>query len=242
MEPNKFEQQIKDKLEGRTIQPSVKSWDRLDAMLTVEVKPKRKTFAWYYIAASLFFVFGISYWFVNQDSSEIIPEHTIVTSDDKNSLETNKVEHSKENEIKTDELIEEVKQKDNSVIVQNYKSQKIKTDTEIKDNSFKNEEVLVSDKVVEEMITDLENKKQEMINNKSNYISPEKLLASVENNEEKISITHSNSQESTLKVDANTLLLSVESEISEEYRETTFDKLKRKFNQAKTAVANRNYE
>ena len=53
MEPNKFENQIKDKLEGRAIQPSSKSWDRLDAMLSVEEKPKKKSFLWYYVAASL---------------------------------------------------------------------------------------------------------------------------------------------------------------------------------------------
>ena len=79
-------------------------------------------------------------------------------------------------------------------------------------------------------------------NNKPVYVSPEKLLASVENNKENSSITRSNKVKSTVKVDANSLLSSVESEITEEYRETTFDKLKRKFNEAKTAVANRNYE
>lgn len=83
----------------------------------------------------------------------------------------------------------------------------------------------------------------EQIGSKLQYISPEKLLSSIENEtKESIAITTSKPNDNKVKVDANTLLSSVESEITEEYRETTFDKMKRKFNQAKSAVANRNYE
>ena len=45
-----------------------------------------------------------------------------------------------------------------------------------------------------------------------------------------------------MKVDANSLLTNVEKELDENHRETTLDKLNRKFKDAKSALANRNYE
>jgi hypothetical protein len=46
MEPNKIDNQIRQKLNGREIQPSAQAWDRLEAMLVVsEVKkPKKNIF------------------------------------------------------------------------------------------------------------------------------------------------------------------------------------------------------
>ena len=45
-----------------------------------------------------------------------------------------------------------------------------------------------------------------------------------------------------MKVDASSLLTTVEKELDNTYRETTLDKLNRKFKDAKSALANRNYE
>ncbi len=238
MEPNKIENQIKSKLEGRTIQPSAKSWDRLDAMLSVEEKPKKKSFVWYYVAASLFFVLGVSYWFVNQNSNEVIPQNTIVTTEGEDALESFEEQNSIENSIESNDiLIEDIRQNQNSVIVQNSVEKKIKKQIENKEVTQKNESIENT-----KHQTPPEQMRTGEANTKQLYVSPEKLLASVENNQENSSITNSNKTKSTVKVDANSLLSSVESEITEEYRETTFDKLKRKFEQAKTAVANRNYE
>lgn len=235
MEPNKMEQQIKNKLEGRTMQPSAKSWDRLDAMLTVEEKTKKKSFLWYYVAASFFFFFGMTYWFINQNSNEVIPQNTIVITEGEDTLDSFEEENSIENKVEmNDKLIEDVQSNYNSIIVQNQESKKMNFDKKIKVENPKGE-TSIQNQMIEEKEAIVEN-------NKPIYVSPEKLLASVENNQEYSSITNSNKTKSTVKVDPNSLLSSVESEITEEYRETTFDKLKRKFEQAKTAVANRNYE
>lgn len=242
MEPNKFEQHIKDKLEGRTIQPSSKSWDRLDAMLSVEEKPKKKSFLWYYVAASLFFVFGVSYWFVNQNSNEVIPQNTIVTTEGKDSKESFEEQNSIENKVETNDiLIEDFQINKNSAIVQNQEPKNVNYDKKIKVENLK-EETFIQNQIIEEKEAIVENNKPKTKNNKPIYVSPEKLLASVENSQENISITHSKKTNNSIKVNANSLLSSVENEIKEEYRETTFDKLKRKFNETKSAVANRNYE
>ena len=64
MEPNKIDNQIREKLNAREIQPSAQAWDRLDAMLTVsEEKKPKKGYGWFFVAAStiLFFGFGFSF-------------------------------------------------------------------------------------------------------------------------------------------------------------------------------------
>ena len=43
-------------------------------------------------------------------------------------------------------------------------------------------------------------------------------------------------------VDPNVLLSSVENELNESYRESAIDKISKKLNAIKTAVANRNYQ
>ena len=51
MEPNKWEKEIKEKLNKRTIQPGEMAWDRLDAMLSVAEKKKKPKYKWMYVAA-----------------------------------------------------------------------------------------------------------------------------------------------------------------------------------------------
>lgn len=233
MEPNKLEQQIKQKLEGRFIQPSANSWGRLDAMLAIEEKPKKKSFVWYYVAASLFFVLSISYWYLDQNTNVVIPQNTIVTTHKDEPLESNEKVNSNKNEIKENELIEEIQPIANSVIVQN-KAVKKKT-VQIENNEM----VALNDKHEIQLI---ENNHQLATNNQFKFVSLEKLLASIENGNENKTITNSIKSKNDLKVNANSLLTSVEEELTKEYRETTFDKLARKLNQAKTAIANRNYE
>ena len=77
MEPNKFDNQFKEKLSSREIKPSDAAWDRLDAMLSVSEKPKRK-FSWLYIAASVLVFFTVGTVFFNQKESGVLnPKNTI---------------------------------------------------------------------------------------------------------------------------------------------------------------------
>ena len=74
------------------------------------------------------------------------------------------------------------------------------------------------------------------------YVSPENLLAEVQTGEKVITSDKKISPKAKMKVDANSLLTNVEKELDENHRETTLDKLNRKFKDAKSALANRNYE
>ncbi len=78
--------------------------------------------------------------------------------------------------------------------------------------------------------------------NSYKYVSPENLLAEVQTGEKVITSDKKISPKTKMKVDANSLLTNVEKELDENYRETTLDKLNRKFKDAKSALANRNYE
>lgn len=226
-----LDKNIKNKLNSREIQPSANSWDRLDAMLSLEEKPKKKAFPFYYVAASVLFALGLTFWFTNQKNEINIPENNgVVITNENVSSEINEVESSVSNEV--------LKGNKDEVLVENDK--KVETNNQTtKQALFKNNKIKSNNQTAENS--------QPKTNNlqpiDSKYISPEKLLASVENGvQNETSIVVSKPNKASVKVDANSLLSSVEGEIDEEYRETTLDKLKRNFNQVKTAVANRNYE
>ena len=82
MEPNNIENQIREKLNSREIQPSAKAWDRLDAMLTVgeEKKTKRSFFSFKYIgiADSVLVFVTLGLFFFNQKNTTIEPQNTVV--------------------------------------------------------------------------------------------------------------------------------------------------------------------
>lgn len=57
MAPNKFEKQLKDTLERRTIAPSKKAWSQLDMQLDVQKNRRKFPFWWFSIAATFLGVF-----------------------------------------------------------------------------------------------------------------------------------------------------------------------------------------
>ncbi|TXI65619.1 MAG: hypothetical protein E6Q46_06005 [Flavobacterium sp.] len=227
MAPNKIDNQIREKLNAREIQPSAQAWDRLDAMLTVsEEKKSKKGYGWFFVAASTILFFGLGFLLFNSNETiEINNSIPIVTTinEEMDTVETNKI-----NEIS----VENVK----SVLVQN-EINKSKPARNIK--SVETNKETKSESVLEEKITP---NSQLPTPNSYKYISPENLLAEVQTGEKTITSDKKISPKPKMKVDANSLLTNVEKELDENHRETTLDKLNRKFKDAKSALANRNYE
>ena len=61
MAPIKFEENLRDKLEARSLQPSVDSWSKLSKRLDKEEKSVRKPwFGWLSIAAGLIIFLAIA--------------------------------------------------------------------------------------------------------------------------------------------------------------------------------------
>lgn len=227
MEPNKIDNQIREKLNTREIQPSAQAWDRLDVMLTVsEEKKPKKGYGWFFVAASTILFFGLGFFLFNSNETTEINNSTPIVTTANEEIDT--VETNKINEIS----VENVK----SVLVQN-EINKSKPARNIK--SVETNKETKSESVLEEKIT---SNSQLPTSNSYKYVSPENLLAEVQTGEKVITSDKKISPKPKMKVDANSLLTNVEKELDENHRETTLDKLNRKFKDAKSALANRNYE
>ena len=221
MKPNKIDNQIREKLNAREIQPSAQAWDRLDAMLAVsEEKKSKKGYGWFFVAASTILFFGLGFLLFNSNETiEINNSIPIVTTINE---EMDTVETNETNEISFENA--------KPVLVQNEVNISKKELRNIK--SIKTEELIKEGNIIQENLTP----------NTYKYVSPENLLAEVQTGEKVITSDKKISPKTKMKVDANSLLTNVEKELDENYRETTLDKLNRKFQDAKSALANRNYE
>ena len=227
MKPNKIDNQIREKLNAREIQPSAQAWDRLDAMLTVsEEKKPKKGYGWFFVAASTLLFFGLGFFLFNSNETTKINNSTPIVTTINEAIDT--VETNKIDEISVE--------KEQPVLVQNEvnysKTQKNK-------KSKETNELIKPENDLEEKITP---NSQLQTPNSYKYVSPENLLAEVQTGEKVITSDKKISPKAKMKVDANSLLTTVEKELDENHKETTFDKLNRKFKDAKSALANRNYE
>ena len=226
MEPNKIDNQIREKLNAREIQPSAQAWDRLDAMLTVsEEKKPKKGYGWFFVAASTILFFGLGFLLFNpNETPKIDDSNSIVTTikEEIDAVETNKI-----NEISVE--------KEQLVLVQNEINF---SKTEKNKKSEVNKELIKGENVTDEKIA---SNSQLPTPNSYKYVLPENLLAEVQTGE-KVLKSEKIIPKAKMNVDANSLLTTVEKELDETHKETTLDKLNRKFKDAKSALANRNYE
>lgn len=224
MEPNNIENQIREKLNQREIQPSQNAWDRLDAMLSIEEQKPKRNFKWLSIAAIFmgFTLIGI-FMMNNENSVEIVIPSTPIVLENKTKLIEKEVVTEVENKL---QAVKEEK----AIVYQPKKIEKPSTEINPKkdfmlDNHSKKEEVIV------------ENKSKEIT---KKYINAESLLAEMETGE-KIEI-HNISKKPSIKVDAKVLLSSVEKEVDESFRDKVIQSINKKYNSVKSTLANRNYE
>lgn len=221
---DKIEKQFRDKLAKRTIEPTSTAWDRLDAMLTVEEKKEKKNFAWIYIAASLLFFVGIGLFFWNEQENAI---------QNKNNISNSVVlEDKKETEVKPTDATQtsvaiSVENKQNLKQI-NSKAASLQNNSKLNTNQ---ETIAIQEK----------NDTEELNLTKSEVVITEvksekiKLLEDVNLN---VAITSNNK----VKVNPNSLLKTVDNELTQEYRETTLDKVNKKIKSISNAVVNRNFE
>lgn len=238
MEPNNFDKNIQQKFNSRKIEPSAQAWDRLDAMLTVaEEKKQPKNYFWLKIAASFLLFTGMGYVFFQQNQKS---EITQPTNEVVNIKETpsNEVENNDNTEV----IILPETQNELAIATPKATNSVTKKVSKQNDNSkYKSKlaSYLAITEKQKEVITKNENKttQQEQTNQKStyNYVNPETLLAEVQGNKKPNGNT--NTYKSTLKVNPNDLLNSVESELDQSFK----DKALTKFKQAKSVFVNRNY-
>jgi hypothetical protein len=228
MAQHNLDNQIKEKLNSRDIQPSAQAWDRLDAMLTIsEEKKPKKGYGWFFVAASTILFFGLGFFiFSSNETQEINNITPIVTTINEN---IDSPEPSEINEISV--------KKEQPVLVQNEVNDSKKQSRFIK--SVENNQLIKEKNIIQENLTSIS---QHPTTNTYKYLSPDDLLAEVQTGEKVIPSDKKTISKPRIKVDANSLLTTVEKELDNTYRETTLDKINRKFQDAKSAIVNRNYE
>jgi len=260
MAPIKFEENIKDKLEKRTLSPSSESWSKLSERLDAdEKKSKNPIFWWLSIAAGLIIMIAVSaHFFRSNDTENSLPK---LVNDD-SEVEQLEDKDSNQNDIKSIELAIEIDVTEddnkNSTIerepkIIDYKkvtNKKVEPSTQLVQNrnsksenseSKKTEELnidlqnVTSDNLVKEAVAEaLNNLKSQNTTVTDKEIDSLLKVASKELFKEKLQ------KETTKTVDANALLISVEDEMGQSFRSKVFEALKDSYDTVKTAVADRN--
>lgn len=240
---NKLENQIKEKLNSREIQPSAQAWDRLDAMLTVaEEKKTKPSFGWLYIAASVLVLVSLGMFFFTQNGTQIQPQNTVVETEikndtikqDENSIPTpiidNQSKSNQNNQVAVNQFQSSPEAQPNR-LERNGKNQKSNNNQIIneKQNQIQNQAV------AENEAPKTDERKPTV--NRVNTLSDEQLLASLDN-----SASKSANQKSTVSVDAKKLLSEVDGEVEYTFREKVINKISKNYKEVKVALANRNKE
>jgi hypothetical protein len=226
MEPNKLEKDFKKKLEQRTIQPSDMAWDRLDAMLSVTEK-KKPNRAWMYMAASFLALLLVGSLFLKQEKENqgtTIKKDAVVTQE-----QPAQIKAANETTTGTKEIQDALFTGKNEVAtVQAPAKQQINTATARHTRKTN----VTSPIITQDAVAVIEKKATA---NTVTANEADKLLA--------VSIADDSAKKKpSIKVDANSLLSSVEGELDESYRSKAFQGVVKNFNAVKTAVANRNYQ
>lgn len=224
MEQNKIENQIKKKLNDRTIQLSAASWDRLDAMLNSTENEKAKpNYNWLAIAAAVVVFFGLGFLYTTTS--------TFTTQMD-DSIAVASVVEIKNDSVTATPIATIAVDKQSPILAQN-ESNKINTKTIISEEKSSQELESIQKIVAHEIATPTTTYK---------YMSPEALLNEIETGQKTTNPNRNTVSKNKIKINAAALLTGVEKELDSVYRETTLDKLNKNYNRIKSVIANRNFE
>ena len=226
MEPNKFENEIRNQLHQRSIQPSEQSWDRLDAMLTVAEQTKKRSFKWLYVAASFVGFTLIGFFLLNQQKNEglVVPEKNVVVEEKQSEKDS-----EEPMVLKNAPNLQPVQNKAVAKLVFDEKKSKNSTNIDPKKDQVLDVALTIS--TVKEVETSTQSTMPIKIN-------PETLLANVEKGEALTTNTEVSS--TSVKVDANSLLSSVEKEVDASFRDKAIQTLNKNYKSVKSMLANRN--
>ncbi len=257
MAPIRFEEQLKDKLEKRSLQPSADGWAKLSKRLdTEEKKSKSPWFWWMGIAAGIIILIAVAAQFFNSKVEEeitpqIVKENVIEQSEEPIHPNLNKVnptelvieDEQTENEVDhstIDNPIENINKK--SVINEKVKMQLASADDienkKVEDSNEQNKELqsLIEEATINRnaVATAINEFKSENAAVTDREVDSLLKLASKELFKDKLK------KETSKAVDASSLLLEVEEELGQSFRTKVYEALKESYETVKTAVAERN--
>ncbi|WP_344815454.1 hypothetical protein [Flavobacterium cheonanense] len=243
MAQNKLETQIKEKLNSREIQPSVMSWDRLDAMLSVaEEKKTKRSFGWLYIAASILVFLSVGLFFINQKEEVSGTDNQIVTKEVENNKEQNDSVITKQNF--TNEI---TNQQEEQVAAINNKPQIInkKSSESFNQNNQKTgvNPIINKEKEIEYQATEvIAQKDMPRIISQEKIEMPKKVAVNVDDLLASVEKTSKKEANAKVKVNANSLLSQVDGELEQTFRQKVINRIGKNYQEVKVALANRNQE
>ena len=253
MAPIKFEENIKDKLENRTLSPSADAWSKLSERLDEEDRTIEKPiFWWLSIAAGLLLMIAIFVQFFNANADEKVIPQVVEKEVEKIELENKELEQETRKLIQLAAEEPEVafkKQKIDPIRV----VQTIQPKNEIK-NSLKNKTLVaeqkarIKEETLNEEAQDLFN--EAMMKNvvadalvqlkSENTLVTDREIDSLLKLANKALFKDKLQNETSKTVDAEALLQSVEEDMGQSFRSKVFNALKGSYETVKTAVAERN--
>ena len=223
---NNIENQFRDKLNQRTIEPSDKAWDRLDAMLSVAEKKKPKR-GWLWMAASLAMLLTVGSFFFRNNT-----ENVTILHDDNSVVEQN---HSEE--ILPETTIQEnvandyLSEQDLAVQKIEPNKQNVLNDTFSIRQLNRNFQQLALEETKTESI-----EMSEEYNMNNIYLTADELLSSVEETKNK------SKDKPKVEVDYRFLLSQSEYEVEERYRKKAIDRfLQKKYEDVRVVISNKNH-
>jgi predicted RNA-binding Zn ribbon-like protein len=261
MAPIKFEDNLKEKLEHRRLQPSTEAWETLQNKLdNSEAKKSNRTLWWLGIAASFAGILFVVTVFFNNDEKQTI--EPIIVDTEKANI-PNKNEFNALNKSVQEVAVEEAKikkaqpkSKVNAVHkipvfktqLKQQQDKLIKVDPKevIAQTDIKVEETPIIKKTNEaKTLTYEELKLREVVAQiqalkKNNHtVSDADIDALLDQAQKEIALKRVYN-ESTKTVDADALLQDVEADLEQSFRDRVFKALKSGYQEVKTAVAERN--
>jgi len=244
----KFENKLRDKLEERQLRPSEDAWNRLSKQLDDHrFKSKNKGYWWLGIAASLILMLVI---LLDETKTPVIPESIVVDVED--------VVEPTENE--TQIVNQELIATQNANEIEEQKIRKLPNQLVLQ-QKLKKEEKLEA-KTMDEVVAKVDNKEHqsensrevlsfeeqkavevvaqiELLKKQSTQVTNAEIDALLATAQREIQQKRLYDQ-ATKKVDAHTLLQSVEDDLDQSFRERVFKMLYSGYQNVKTAVAERN--
>ncbi len=255
MGPIKFEENIKNKLEKRTIEPSENAWNKLSANLDAQEDSSKNPVSWWLgIAATLVGIFLVSTLFIktgddktvlptlvetpikgNKILQEEVPEiHVIVENEEGTSKENIKSSSNSKNVV--------LKQKNTLKTIKNISS---KTKSEVAVYNVINQETIENIEEVNSSSIIKKTSNQEIIaqiseiGNVKDMVTDSEIELLLKNAEEDL-VKKTNNLVRTKMADANSLLQDVETDLEQSFRDKMFNTLISGYNTLKTVVVERN--
>jgi hypothetical protein len=249
MEPNKFENYIREQLQKREIKPSARAWEKVSNRLDANEKPKYNRFFWTGIAAGFIGLLMVTTWYFNGMPSKSLPEMKSVTSQEKRSdaqdREINglrQIEQGKVHEVlvNSENKAPLVKYKGQAKTTLPGRTENTKPEKANADVAFSGSQVALNGAAdrIEMKVAEVVARIEVIEKEKAMVMSDAEVDSLLLNAQRELMGEQLFLKTNT--INPKTLLANVEEELDQSFRDQIFEKLKSGFEKVRTAVAQRN--